>query len=585
MADRVRFVMDRMSSTFAKLTDMKIFAEVEVKSIARRRTDFEYTMMRRMLYEADYYSYIDYEISLYKLLQLRIAPLIVGRTKDKDLQSNLRNVRAAFAHHVVYIFERATRRFPGSLNLWQDYISFLKDANEAKRLGTVLGKAIALYPKKYEFWALASSHELESNQNVPAARSLLQSALRVNQRSRELWMKYFELELWYGARTTTRQQTLGISDSSDDSVGGGETLVSNNYLVPLVVFRHAVKAIPSIEFACELHSCCRPVSAKLASVIENEMISMNNFSQSGALWHYILLSNIENSLQPARRRNGKFRALSIQSTLEFASTALRNAISILKTAVRFVDISSKESGALDFYRDIVSSTADMLYEVSLFIGNSCSVVQNAHRNSDEGDVEEVDYKKIAVLDILVQQVVTFVLELVPSTSCQQDKMTGLIIHTLYLVSKLRRALSVIHRPDTNFFIMSAETIAEWLKFHLNDEDWIIVLQDLFDVYTHEAKSSPKRSLVAENIFMCVLNGVSKFTSSDNKVIELLFLKVVDLLVYLERTRDGLALLLSAAKCPLCVAESRGVWWARYLFLSVEFYGLSVIESVQKEVFL
>jgi len=41
-------------------------------------------------------------------------------------------------------------------------------------------------------------------------RVLFQRALRVNKTSKKLWSKYFELELWYGARNTERKYHLGL---------------------------------------------------------------------------------------------------------------------------------------------------------------------------------------------------------------------------------------------------------------------------------------------------------------------------------------------------------------------------------------
>ena len=72
MADRVRFVMERMASTFAKMKEMGIFTEEEIKSIVKKQTDFEYVLMRRQLYEKDFDAYLQYEL---KLNQLRCLEL------------------------------------------------------------------------------------------------------------------------------------------------------------------------------------------------------------------------------------------------------------------------------------------------------------------------------------------------------------------------------------------------------------------------------------------------------------------------------------------------------------------------------
>ena len=70
MADRVRFVMERMASTLAKMLNMGVFTKEEIKSIVKKRTDFEYVLMRRQLYEKDFDAYLQFELKLNKLRYL-----------------------------------------------------------------------------------------------------------------------------------------------------------------------------------------------------------------------------------------------------------------------------------------------------------------------------------------------------------------------------------------------------------------------------------------------------------------------------------------------------------------------------------
>jgi U3 small nucleolar RNA-associated protein 6 len=71
MADRVRFILDRMATTFRSIEDLGIFTPEEVRSIIKRRTDHEYILMRRVLKTSDFYEYLHYEVnstvSIFKL--------------------------------------------------------------------------------------------------------------------------------------------------------------------------------------------------------------------------------------------------------------------------------------------------------------------------------------------------------------------------------------------------------------------------------------------------------------------------------------------------------------------------------------
>jgi U3 small nucleolar RNA-associated protein 6 len=133
-----------------------------------------------------------------------------GGEGSKEVQDKLREIGTAFINHVSYIFERAVRRFSYSIELWRDYISFLQKANAIKKLNDIIGKVISLHPRNEEFWLLAAMHELVNNKNASTARVLLQRALRMNKKSKKLWIKYFELEVWYSKRTVERKRVLGI---------------------------------------------------------------------------------------------------------------------------------------------------------------------------------------------------------------------------------------------------------------------------------------------------------------------------------------------------------------------------------------
>ena len=49
------------------MREMGIFTNEEIESIVKRKTDFEYVLMRRQLKEKDFDSYLEYELKLNKL--------------------------------------------------------------------------------------------------------------------------------------------------------------------------------------------------------------------------------------------------------------------------------------------------------------------------------------------------------------------------------------------------------------------------------------------------------------------------------------------------------------------------------------
>lgn len=242
MADGVQYVMDRMSGLFRQLQELEIFTTDEVGAIVKRRTDFEYVMKRRQLFIEDFYGYLQYEINLDKLRVLRCQRLEKSGGGGKERQDAIRNVKSQCSRHICSIFDRATRRFPNNMDIWADYIAYLKESKSTSVLNAVFGKALSLHPKNQDFWIQAAVHELEENNNVHAARVLFQRALRSNKISQKLWLRYFELELWNSARIIERNKILGLESSSEALFGA-----------PVVVFKHALLAVEDLDMALDMY--------------------------------------------------------------------------------------------------------------------------------------------------------------------------------------------------------------------------------------------------------------------------------------------------------------------------------------------
>eukprot|EP00605_Chrysophyceae_sp_TOSAG23-4_P001851 GSChrysophyteH1.ASY1.ANO1.2043.1 assembled CDS len=258
MADSVQFILDRLAHVFRSMEELGLFGADEIASIVKKRTDFEYVLKRRQLSPGDFYNYLQYEINLEKLRILRSA--IVAALKDR--QDAIRNLQSSNIKHICSVFERAIRRFPNEIDFVMDYISFLKDeltpaAPAVKKgheaylvvsnktnsgtLNEVLGRALALHPKNEKLWIMAAMHEVEANNNVHAARNLLQRALRANQHSAVLYKQYFELELWHALRLRERRKVLTKHMEEGYLLGA-----------PVVVFKHALQNVNDPQFACEL---------------------------------------------------------------------------------------------------------------------------------------------------------------------------------------------------------------------------------------------------------------------------------------------------------------------------------------------
>eukprot|EP01041_Mallomonas_annulata_P004205 gene4205-8365_t len=348
MADKVQFILDRMAPMFRQLVQNEIFTSDEVQKVIKKRTDHEYVLRRRQLTIADFYNYLQYEINLDKLRILRCQRIGLNNLKDK--KSEMRQLNTSFLRHINYIFERAIRRFPKELSLWSDYISFLKTKNATTILSTVFGRLLSLFPKNEDLWLQAAIHELEINNNAHATRILLQRSLRVNKTSQKLWLKYFEMELWYLLRNDTRKNILGL----ESSISTKESFMNSP---PIIVFKHAILAINNPEFAYQLHDSCISISYELAVLIEEHLYS--NYSHLDSYWTYICESRVQNilkdyipsNIQNKKNSNKRLRELSPQDTLEVIITSMNTCVDTINNAISHlqkedsVEVSVEESSS------------------------------------------------------------------------------------------------------------------------------------------------------------------------------------------------------------------------------------------------
>ncbi|KAK9762196.1 U3 snoRNP protein [Basidiobolus ranarum] len=202
MADTVQYHLENMIPELEDLEKKKIFNKEEIRSIVKKRTNFEYSLKRRSPKKIDYLRYIEYELNLENLRKKRKARLdIKGKPSVSDY---------AGPRRINFIFERALVKYKGDVALWLQWVDFAKGNKMNKLLSKIFARAIQLHPAKPSLWILAASWEFEDNLNTNGARILLQRGLRLNPESQDLWLEYFRLELVYMAKIRERRRILGI---------------------------------------------------------------------------------------------------------------------------------------------------------------------------------------------------------------------------------------------------------------------------------------------------------------------------------------------------------------------------------------
>ncbi|KAG4303264.1 hypothetical protein PCK1_000602 [Pneumocystis canis] len=209
MAEKAEYFVEKSLPELLDFEKKKIFTPTEIKSILRKRSEFEHALARRIVKKADFLKYAEYEMNLEALRKKRVQRLNI---KGKPTISDWAGIRRIF-----FIFERATQKFHGDLDLWFQYINYAQHEKSTKVLGKVIASALQFHPSKPKLWIFAGYHEFNWNKNISAARILMQRGLRLNKYSPELWLEYCRMELLYIIKLSTCKETVKMIETLDDT--------------------------------------------------------------------------------------------------------------------------------------------------------------------------------------------------------------------------------------------------------------------------------------------------------------------------------------------------------------------------------
>lgn len=222
-ADKARFYLEQSVPELREWERKNVFSKEEISSIARKRSDFEHLLNGRgEASAADYARYASYELNLDALRKKR----------EKRLQ--VKTTSFAGSRRIFFILDRGTRKFPGDLRLWTQYMEFAKKEKAHKRMEKILAKILRLHPTKPELWIWAAKYMLEEQADMMAARGYMQRGLRFCQNVRALWFEYVRLEMIYIAKIAARKKILGLDQVSEskDKVDGVEDLNADSIALP-----------------------------------------------------------------------------------------------------------------------------------------------------------------------------------------------------------------------------------------------------------------------------------------------------------------------------------------------------------------
>jgi len=203
-SDKARFYLEQSVPELQEYEQKGIFTSEEITSIASKRSDFEHKLNARGSKPSDYAHYATYEMNLDSLRKKRCARLGAKGSRNFSGQRT-----------VFFILNRATKKFPGDMALWMQYIQFCQQQKANKKLATVFTKVLRLKPREHGLWILAAKHYAETQGDMGTARSYMQRGLRFCKDDFRMWCEYMRLEMGYLAKLAARRKILGLDEQRE----------------------------------------------------------------------------------------------------------------------------------------------------------------------------------------------------------------------------------------------------------------------------------------------------------------------------------------------------------------------------------
>ncbi|KAI0878270.1 U3 small nucleolar RNA-associated protein 6-domain-containing protein [Hypoxylon argillaceum] len=235
VAEKARFYLEQAVPQLREFEAKGIFNPDEIRSLVRKRTDYEHIVLSPGNKAQDWLNYVAWERSLETLRAKRCRRLEI-RASSKHIGEG----------RVFGILERSVNRHPGSLELWKEYLSYATKMRATKRYRKVMTRALRMHPAKPELWVLAGRRSASSG-DMHAARGFFMRGSRFCTRDAALWLAYAKCEMeWLekmearkgkkgGTEKAIQEQAehdddeikFGSDDSDDDVDENGRLIIPN----------------------------------------------------------------------------------------------------------------------------------------------------------------------------------------------------------------------------------------------------------------------------------------------------------------------------------------------------------------------
>lgn len=288
MAEKIRFFLEKTVAELEDLDKKGLFTKPELAVIMKRRTDFEHRINSRTCKAQDFVKYAKYEINVENLRRKRVSRMGVRKGPGISGISDY-----AGPKRVLFIYDRATKRFSGDISLWLQYIEYAKKEKAINLVTKVFTTLLQLHPTKPQMWILAAKYEMEDNASIKTARSIMQRGLRFNSDQAVMWLEYIKLELIYVAKILARRRLLGLRAEQEEKEQEEKDSANSSHI--------QVEELTSVDL----------VKAGLGSLPNADMSMLGNIHTNPALRGDIALVIFDSAMDNLNTNEKRF-AFSLQ---------------------------------------------------------------------------------------------------------------------------------------------------------------------------------------------------------------------------------------------------------------------------------
>lgn len=185
------------------------------------------------------------------------------RKKMKKL--GVRTAGYSGQRRIFFVLDRATRKFPGALTLWMQYLEFTKHVKANKKLLKILDEVLRLHPTKPELWVYASQHHMGVEADFAAARNCMQAGMRFCPKSSSLWLEHARLEVAYLAKIAGRRIVMGLDERPENKLRRENDAINDDViLLPTTTLEEA----NADAYSAEGQNVVKKEKVKLGSLLK-----------------------------------------------------------------------------------------------------------------------------------------------------------------------------------------------------------------------------------------------------------------------------------------------------------------------------